>query len=589
MKVRLTLLHAREAPCSRTPRAAILLCLLAAVPMAAPGASAAPAAGPPRTVSFPVPRTRAATIRPAPGLRTRLAWPATHVGFTWAGGDDSRLLYRTWGEEGATSWRGVPESYDMEQAGTHYSAMLSIDRPSSIEWRAGEGDAGVSGVALHLLNTVDGPRREVEAPVAGATGRGVPDIVTRAEWGADESIKRTTGNCERSFWPARQLFVHHTAGSNNDPHPMATMRAIYHYHTVTRGWCDIGYTFVIAPDGRLFEGRWARPYAPWEVHTGETVDGRVVTGAHVENFNSGSVGVSLMGNLSATSISRAARRSLVGLLAWEAGRRDLHPRAMHTYRNPDTGLTRRLHVIAGHRDAGQTECPGNHLYDILPGLRRRVAAVIGDGRRTSHLALDTQDRIVFGHAVRVTGRLTTDAGRGLRGRGVTVYRRSPGTSWARGSRVRTGGDGGLGLRFTPASNRSLRAVYRGGRRVWGSQSRTTRVLVAPRIALTPAGGHVAPDGVRHFSAGTTHVSVSGAVKPAHPKEGRVAISVERFRSGGNWRELSRASKRLTSESRYSASMAVAGPGKYRVVTRMAADDDHAAGRSPVRGFVVDAP
>ncbi|MBA3350028.1 MAG: hypothetical protein H0T12_05685 [Actinobacteria bacterium] len=205
------------------------------------------------------------------------------------------------------------------------------------------------------------------------------------------------------------------------------------------------------------------------------------------------------------------------------------------------------------------------------------------------MALDTQDRVVFGHAVRVTGRLTTDAGRGLGGRDVTVYRRSPGARWTRRSRVRTGGGGGLDLRFTPATNRSLRAVYKGGRRVWGSQSRTTRVLVAPRIALMPAGGRVAPNGVRHFSAGTKSIPVSGGVRPAHPNEGRVAISVERFRSGGNWRELSRATKRLTAESRYSASVAVAGPGRYRVVTRMAADDDHARGRSPVRGFVVDGP
>ncbi len=474
----------------------------------------------------------------------------------------------------------------MEQSDRHYSAMISVDRPASIEWRAnGRGVAGGS-VALHYLNTVDGTRRQTETIAAGETGPGTPNIITRAEWGADESIKRAAGDCERRFWPARQLFVHHTAGSNNDPHPAATMRAIYHYHTVTRGWCDIGYNFVIAPDGRLFEGRWARRYAPWELHTGETIRGRAVAGAHVENFNSGSVGVSLMGNLSTSTLGRAARRTLVHLLAWEADRRDLHPRAMHTYRNPDTGLKQRLPVIAGHRDAGQTECPGNHLYELMPGLRRRVAAVIGNGRRNTALSLKAPSRVIFGDVAPFSGRLAVRSGQGIGDRAVAVYRRYSDAPWIRGARMRTGEAGGLGFRFTPAKNLSVRAVYTGGPHTWGSQSRTRRVLVAPRVTLALAGGRVDADGVRHYPAGTTSVAVSGGVAPDHPRR-KVVVSVQRRRADGRWHEAGRATTRLTRQSRYSTAVAVAQSGKYRAVTGMAADHDHASGRSPNRSFQVD--
>ncbi|MDQ3766131.1 MAG: N-acetylmuramoyl-L-alanine amidase [Actinomycetota bacterium] len=569
--------------------AAVVVCILggagAAAPMRPEGASAAPVTGR-RTISIRVPQTRAVTLRPASGRRTRIDWSATHVAFSWTGGDGSRLLYRTWAEAGeASPWRRVPESHDMERAGTHYSAMLSVARPNSIEWRA-DGPEAVGAVKLHLLNTVDGRRRKVEGNAPMPAAPGTPSIITRSEWGADESIKRTTGDCDRSFWRAQQLFVHHTAGSNNDPHPKATMRAIYHYHTVTRGWCDIGYNFVIAPDGRLFEGRWARRYAPWELHTGETIRGKAVTGAHVADFNSGSVGVSVMGNLSTTTLNRAARRTLVRLLAWEADRRNLHPRGMHTYRNPDTGLTRRLHVIAGHRDAGQTECPGNHLYDVLPNLRRRVAAAIGDGRRNSGLSLEAQGRVVFGEDVRFTGRLATRAGRGIAGRSVIVYRRDSGAPWSRGVRMRTGEAGGLGFRLAPAKNVSVRAVYAGGPQTWGTQSRTRRILVAPRVTLALAGGRIDAGGVRHFPADTTSVAMSGTVRPAHPKR-KVVVSVERIGPEGEWRELGRVAPRLTSDSRYSEAVAIARPGRYRAVTRMAADDHHAAGRSPSRSFVVD--
>jgi hypothetical protein len=34
------------------------------------------------------------------------------------------------------------------------------------------------------------------------------------------------------------------------------IRAIYAYHTLTLGWSDIGYNFIVDRFGRLFEGRW---------------------------------------------------------------------------------------------------------------------------------------------------------------------------------------------------------------------------------------------------------------------------------------------------------------------------------------------
>ena len=37
---------------------------------------------------------------------------------------------------------------------------------------------------------------------------------------------------------------------------------------------------------------------------------------------------------------------------------------------------RRLPVIDGHRDTNQTACPGERLYDRLPAVRRRAAALV---------------------------------------------------------------------------------------------------------------------------------------------------------------------------------------------------------------------
>ena len=71
------------------------------------------------------------------------------------------------------------------------------------------------------------------------------------------------------------IVVHHTASSVN-----ATIRDIHRGHVQGRGWFDVGYHYVIERDGTLSVGR---------------PENQI--GAHVENYNSVSVGVALIGGL----------------------------------------------------------------------------------------------------------------------------------------------------------------------------------------------------------------------------------------------------------------------------------------------------
>lgn len=66
---------------------------------------------------------------------------------------------------------------------------------------------------------------------------GKPDVVSRAEWGADESLRYNSKGTEK--WPREydkvtHLVVHHTDTPVNDPDPAARVRSICYYHTVTR-------------------------------------------------------------------------------------------------------------------------------------------------------------------------------------------------------------------------------------------------------------------------------------------------------------------------------------------------------------------
>jgi hypothetical protein len=171
--------------------------------------------------------------------------------------------------------------------------------------------------------------------------------------------------------------VHHTVTQNNDPDPAQTVRAIYAYHTRGNGWNDIGYNFLVDQQGRVYEGRFARAYRPGEAPTGEDEAGRGVIGAHAKAVNPGTAGVALLGDYSGGFVPPApAVDSLVRLLAWKAARHDIDPKGASPFTAVD-GSPRSFPNIAGHRDVGDTGCPGGRLYERLPEIRQRVADTIG--------------------------------------------------------------------------------------------------------------------------------------------------------------------------------------------------------------------
>ena len=195
---------------------------------------------------------------------------------------------------------------------------------------------------------------------------GSPQIVPRLGWQADEAIRRGTPSYASSI---RLAIVHHTAGSNNygPLQSAAIVKGIELYHVKGNGWKDIGYNFLIDRYGQVFEGRYGG------------MD-RNVIGAHAGGFNTGSVGVAVMGNYSSVPISATAERSLVKLLAWRLDVAHVDP--ISTLVDLSGGNSRFpvgapifLRAISGHRDTGFTDCPGNALYRRLPAIAREVAAM----------------------------------------------------------------------------------------------------------------------------------------------------------------------------------------------------------------------
>ncbi|HEX3326846.1 MAG TPA: peptidoglycan recognition protein [Actinomycetota bacterium] len=550
-------------------------------------------ASPSRVIS--IPRTQALAMRFPGGHGSgftssmeRFAFAPTHVGFVWTGTEGSAIHYRSLTNDGLSRWHLAPEADDLAHGDVHYSGVLAVDGATAMQWRASVPAGGEMGaVILDYMNTMDGPRVTERIPsIADASPR-TPHIVTRAEWGADESIKSTSGGCQRHFYPVQQLFVHHTAGTNFDPHPKATMRAIYYFHTKVRGWCDIGYNFVIGPNGTVYEGRWARNYSPWETHTSESRTGLGVMGAHVLGFNAGSIGISLMGNFSLIRPPAAMRTSLAALLAWEADRHHLKPRGWHTYRSPDSRVKRWLPYIAGHRDANSTACPGTYLYAALPTMRKETAAVIGKGRADSSItvAASTND-VTYPQSVVLAGRLTTRSGKAIPFVHVRLYTRRTHHEWQE-TTVKTKADGSFKFPVAPRNKMKIRAVFHGDRKVWGSQSTLERVLVTPKIELHADGGVPDNSGVVHYPPGTASVDLSGSLAPPHPGLS-VRVRVLRYESDGSKVRVSSVWTHLDA-GRFGIEFTIPDPGTgtYGAVAMFPSDGDHTTARSQQVLFAID--
>lgn len=201
--------------------------------------------------------------------------------------------------------------------------------------------------------------------VAQAAGR--PKIVTRAQWGADESLRSGQPSVAAS---ARYAVLHHTAGTNTYSRAEApgVVRGIYAYHTRSRGWSDIGYNFLVDKFGTVYEGRAGGME-------------RAVIGAHVAGFNTHSIGVSMIGNHDSAAVTAATRTAVSNLLAWKFAIHGIDPGGSVDVTSTCTGGACKhprgtvvtMPTLFGHRDVGRTSCPGAHGYATLPGIRSAIA------------------------------------------------------------------------------------------------------------------------------------------------------------------------------------------------------------------------
>jgi hypothetical protein len=317
--------------------------------------------------------------------------PFDLVGLHWQGGGS--VSFRTRGVSGRwTAWRGAaPEAEDQPNAGSREAVRSRGWRVGNPYWTGPSDRIEVRRRGrVRRLRAFFVSSPEERVPLRTLSVASSPAIVPRLAWSANERITRAARYADE----LRFALVHHTAGSNRYTRAQsaAIVRAIQLYHVRGNGWNDVGYNFLVDKYGQVFEGR------------GGGVE-RNVIGAHAEGFNTGSVGVALLGNYSGTAVSAAAQDAIARLLAWRLDLAHVDPLSSLSWLSAGNARFARgapvfLRAISGHRDTGFTSCPGGVLYARIPRIARAAAAV-GLPKLYTPAARGT-----LGRTVRFTARLT---------------------------------------------------------------------------------------------------------------------------------------------------------------------------------------
>jgi N-acetylmuramoyl-L-alanine amidase len=308
--------------------------------------------------------------------------PFTVMGVTWdrtSGLGEVAIRYRvresgTWsrwsgvGASDAAPDPGTPDAKSGTRGGT--DPIVAVDANGLQIW-AETSTGTLSGVKAVLVDPGADPvgvnATNASFQTAATTAPTQPTIISRAGWGANESLRRCSPDYSNSMVSAA---VHHTASANAYPQSAVAgiIRGIYAFHTSGQGWCDIGYNFLVDRFGTIYEGR-----------AGGITS--TVVGAHTGGFNSRTIGIAAIGDYGAVAAPKVMVDAISSLIAWKFSVHHIRAGGSVTLVSAGgeskypAGTVVTFNTIYGHRDAGLTACPGQNLYNQLPGIRSAVASL----------------------------------------------------------------------------------------------------------------------------------------------------------------------------------------------------------------------
>jgi hypothetical protein len=284
---------------------------------------------------------------------------------SWSGeGDPGGSVELLWSADGVTwsepIWIGrASHSGRADRDGRIIGGLVSTPGALFLQYRTYDSAgnfAPLPGFEIDYIDATAGPSLEQIANPALTPVFAPPPLITRAGWGADESLRFGNSGEELfpvEYQPVEHVIIHHADTANfNDP--VLEMRSIYYFHAITRGWGDIAYNYLVDFMGNIYEGR---------------VGGEGAVGCHAEGYNAGSCGICLMGRFFADTTTPEMHNAIVWISSWAA--RNLDPSDVAPFHDIIS-----LPTICGHRDVNNTSCPGDEFYVELDTVRAEARRVI---------------------------------------------------------------------------------------------------------------------------------------------------------------------------------------------------------------------
>ncbi len=256
----------------------------------------------------------------------------------------------TWGE-----WQLMHEDHNAEEIEDRQAFVIDPIFVKIEAWQVRSDQSPDEEIVLRFFiapKTQSEPPKNLNHKTNSTCNCPRPPICDRSCW-------CPSGNCPPpgAYVPnvPTHLIVHHSAGFSNYNDYNYVVAYYWDLHVNTNGWSDIGYNWLIDPNGVVYEGR-----------------GSGVIGAHFSCLNTGTTGLCLIGNYDNFSVPNPGLQSLAELLLYESCLNGINPGDSSLHQSSQ--LT--LRHVSGHRDANSatvgcpsgTACPGHNLYTKLDSL-----------------------------------------------------------------------------------------------------------------------------------------------------------------------------------------------------------------------------
>lgn len=572
------------------PTALLLAATAGAIAPVAPAAAAEHASY--RTEALPAATATAtaaratATTGSSRRIELRASQRFSMVGLRWAsaratvtGELRAQRTDGTWTEwmelEGQVGRDGVVRGADGQeaQAGERRSARLGLLGSTEPLW---------TGPARRLQVRLTSPRpRGLRAAFVDVTGSiprvsaraaaarqddGLAGIQPRAAWDPnDECAPRGTPG----LGSVQAVVVHHTVGTNDYSQAQvpAVILGICKFHRNGNGWNDIGYNVLVDRFGGAWEGRAG----------GLT---QAVIGAQAQGFNAVTSGISMLGNFQVVAPSAEQIATVGRIAAWRlavagvprTGTVDLES-AGGSLSRFGSGKVATLPRVIGHRDVGQTECPGNAAYPLLDRVRSIAAAsnpvlpvnlpaAPAPAPKPVKITIDTQRKVPAGADLVVKG-TATQGGSPLRSATVALQVASS-SDWQTVAKDQTTAGGKYAFKRRFSRSWKLRVVRTDGD---GGTSSTVAMDLVPRLRLT----------VPKRMTVNKRTVLRGTISPGR---GPVRLLIERRTKSGKY--VAGATVPVKQSGRQlSVAVTPHSATLYRFRLVIAASEFNTAGRSPL--------